>query len=108
MGGMFALPLVGLGPDWPVVWKSARTIAGLLLARSPSSDGETPSSAALAATASWALSPNFALSASCTLLRSEEHTSELQSLMRISYAGFCLNKKKILNVNMQITVLLHY
>src|SRR3546814_4735250 len=28
------------------------------------------------------------------LLRSEEHTSELQSLMRISYAVFCLNKKK--------------
>src|SRR3546814_8795463 len=32
---------------------------------------------------------------SCTyLLKSEEHTSELQSLMRISYAVFCLNKKK--------------
>src|SRR3546814_6073428 len=27
-------------------------------------------------------------------IRSEEHTSELQSLMRISYAVFCLNKKK--------------
>src|SRR3546814_8446373 len=27
------------------------------------------------------------------LRRSEEHTSELQSLMRISYAVFCLNKK---------------
>src|SRR3546814_1610923 len=27
--------------------------------------------------------------------RSEEHTSELQSLMRISYAVFCLQKKKI-------------
>src|SRR3546814_3931970 len=29
------------------------------------------------------------------LTRSEEHTSELQSLMRISYAVFCLKKKKI-------------
>src|SRR3546814_3408587 len=28
-------------------------------------------------------------------VRSEEHTSELQSLMRISYAVFCLNKKNI-------------
>src|SRR3546814_3446209 len=28
-------------------------------------------------------------------LRSEEHTSELQSLMRISYAVFCLKKKNI-------------
>src|SRR3546814_7495202 len=27
-------------------------------------------------------------------LRAEEHTSELQSLMRISYADFCLKKKK--------------
>src|SRR3546814_8945688 len=30
----------------------------------------------------------------CIPLRSEEHTSELQSLMRISYAVFCLKKKK--------------
>src|SRR3546814_10877283 len=29
-------------------------------------------------------------------VRSEEHTSELQSLMRISYAVFCLKKKKII------------
>src|SRR3546814_6472204 len=29
--------------------------------------------------------------------RSEEHTSELQSLMRISYAGFCLKTKNITN-----------
>src|SRR3546814_1496066 len=32
--------------------------------------------------------------ASIKPLRSEEHTSELQSLMRISYAVFCLKKKK--------------
>src|SRR3546814_5318018 len=31
------------------------------------------------------------------LVRSEEHTSELQSLMRISYAVFCLKKKKKTN-----------
>src|SRR3546814_1155405 len=30
-------------------------------------------------------------------IRSEEHTSELQSLMRISYAVFCLKKKNIHN-----------
>src|SRR3546814_4593376 len=30
-------------------------------------------------------------------IRSEEHTSELQSLMRISYAVFCLKKKKTSN-----------
>src|SRR3546814_9411058 len=31
----------------------------------------------------------------CNCIRSEQHTSELQSLMRISYAVFCLKKKKI-------------
>src|SRR3546814_10548219 len=30
-----------------------------------------------------------------TLLRSEEHTSELPSLMRISYAVFCLQQRKL-------------
>src|SRR3546814_9391083 len=35
-------------------------------------------------------------------LRSEEHTSELQSLMRISYAVFCLKKKKIQNNEINI------
>src|SRR3546814_6510473 len=33
-----------------------------------------------------------------TSTRSEEHTSELQSLMRISYAVFCLKKKKKNNI----------
>src|SRR3546814_5466918 len=37
------------------------------------------------------------------LLRSEEHTSELQSLMRISYAVFCLKKKKIRKNNSTYT-----
>src|SRR3546814_3829990 len=36
----------------------------------------------------------YAFSAAPNLARSEEHTSELQSLMRISYAVFCLKKKK--------------
>src|SRR3546814_1036470 len=37
-----------------------------------------------------------------TARRSEEHTSELQSLMRISYAVFCLKKKK------QLRTYIHY
>src|SRR3546814_7352524 len=36
-----------------------------------------------------------------TSTRSEEHTSELQSLMRISYAVFCLKKKKIYKLKTQ-------
>src|SRR3546814_4668437 len=39
-----------------------------------------------------------------TASRSEEHTSELQSLMRISYAVFCLNKKnKYITENLENT-----
>src|SRR3546814_6287279 len=38
-------------------------------------------------------------------MRSEEHTSELQSLMRISYAVFCLKKKKNINHIKQTTKL---
>src|SRR3546814_8834849 len=39
--------------------------------------------------------------------RSEEHTSELQSLMRISYAVFCLKKKNINNTMKKQTNCLH-
>src|SRR3546814_6736906 len=38
-----------------------------------------------------------------TVVRSEEHTSELQSLMRISYAVFCLKKKKHLTTTDEST-----
>src|SRR3546814_4814341 len=54
-----------------------------------------PSYMLVTGNADWAMhlalgSGAFALG----FLRSEEHTSELQSLMRISYAVFCLNKKQ--------------
>src|SRR3546814_1133118 len=43
----------------------------------------------------WAiLRPDSSWSLRLSIGRSEEHTSELQSLMRISYAVFCLKKKK--------------
>src|SRR3546814_9255996 len=41
------------------------------------------------------------LSAIIFAARSEEHTSELQSLMRISYAVFCLKKKKYITITTQ-------
>src|SRR3546814_3754896 len=45
--------------------------------------------------AHWAKTPPDAVRSATRILgRSEEHTSELQSLMRISYAVFCLKKKK--------------
>src|SRR3546814_14607764 len=45
--------------------------------------------------AEGALRPAHAPCHATAVQRSEEHTSELQSLMRISYAVFCLKKKKI-------------
>src|SRR3546814_1739187 len=42
----------------------------------------------------------------CRFGRSEEHTSELQSLMRISYAVFCLKKKN--EIQYKINIKNHY
>src|SRR3546814_10452540 len=59
---------------------------------------ETVSGSALLASASdespAELADRVASPGGTTRERSEEHTSELQSLMRISYAVFCLKKKK--------------
>src|SRR3546814_4033963 len=41
-------------------------------------------------------------------MRTEEHTSELQSLMRISYAAFCLKKKNTNSTYIRSIVLHHY
>src|SRR3546814_7243241 len=56
---------------------AAERLAGRGMSRRHDLDGESCGAARIAAGA-----------------RSEEHTSELQSLMRISYAVFCLKKKK--------------
>src|SRR3546814_10005002 len=54
----------------------------------------TPIIAAINAGKTQRGAPRNARRTSCQHKRSEEHTSELQSLMRISYAVFCLKKKK--------------
>src|SRR3546814_1441091 len=57
---------------------------------------QTPRRCSPARHGSIGVSPGCSRSArthSCMADRSEEHTSELQSLMRISYAVFCLKKK---------------
>src|SRR3546814_1610266 len=58
----------GVVQDIPAIADAVREAGGVLLADAAQSAGKLP--------------------------RSEEHTSELQSLMRISYAVFCLKKKK--------------
>src|SRR3546814_10347759 len=45
------------------------------------------------------LAKDVRLTAASIAIRSEEHTSELQSLMRISYAVFCLKKKRKTNTS---------
>src|SRR3546814_1980872 len=53
-------------------------------------------------------SPIVVFAPGCLSVRSEEHTSELQSLMRISYAVFCLKQKKNKhnnNIRVSITLL---
>src|SRR3546814_3645106 len=50
--------------------------------------------ASVQAPAGWQCSKQYNGSPRSATFRSEEHTSELQSLMRISYAVFCLKKKK--------------
>src|SRR3546814_9408127 len=47
----------------------------------------------------YSTQPRFETAIAAIAVRSEEHTSELQSLMRISYAVFCLKKKKNKNQN---------
>src|SRR3546814_2458754 len=82
------------GSDAPVKVTSARSVARLTLTPL------TPGSLAIAFS-TWPTheaqvmpaTARFSRSGSAT--RSEEHTSELQSLMRISYAVFCLKKKNI-------------
>src|SRR3546814_8318401 len=67
------------------------------------SPGLTPMSVRCAASAADACSTSVQLrvsSSQCSAGRSEEHTSELQSLMRISYAVLCLKKKTNTTYNM--------
>src|SRR3546814_8212985 len=55
---------------------------------------DVPPRSALFSSRPIARSTPFCPRRSSRIFRSEEHTSELQSLMRISYAVFCLKKKK--------------
>src|SRR3546814_1252980 len=56
--------------------------------------GQTRAMSSSLATSSPAAETRATRMSKARLPRSEEHTSELQSLMRISYAVFCLKKKK--------------
>src|SRR3546814_3476503 len=58
--------------------------------------------------AQWGITPDVVMGHSlgdyaAAVARSEEHTSELQSLMRISYAVFCLKKKNNTRIEQETT-----
>src|SRR3546814_5341060 len=70
----------GEGDEWPAI-REKILAADILIFGTPIWMGQAPSVAKLV------------MERMDAFLRSEEHTSELQSLMRISYAVFCLKQK---------------
>src|SRR3546814_4991788 len=98
-----ALPISRRGPESPEHRPDPpRRLARGISGRAPARSGETPECGAQLdrmVRASRPLSQDgpdavHLHAADPQPARSEEHTSELQSLMRISYAVFCLKKKK--------------
>src|SRR3546814_1979213 len=75
-------------------WGAGPILAAASFSHSPGRSPAHPGWVEAAAPIAVALSDVVrGVPVSARLLRSEEHTSELQSLMRISYAVFCLKKK---------------
>src|SRR3546814_7884437 len=85
-----AAPLTGLLVQPVIGHLSDRTWLGRLGRRRP----YFLAGAILAAIALFAMPESPSIWFAAVMLRSDEHTSELQSLMRISYAVFCLKNKK--------------
>src|SRR3546814_9529015 len=84
----------------PSAATSLRTACGST--RGASSSGSSPPRTARRSDAFATARSRKTSSTRSGSVRSEEHTSELQSLMRISYAVFCLKKKKQNNITNNI------
>src|SRR3546814_9122068 len=82
------------GPDTVQPRKSGSVANASNAEKSPEANDGEDATAPPAAVAPAATAPAPTPAPANTPSRSEEHTSELQSLMRISYAVFCLNKHK--------------
>src|SRR3546814_9442433 len=78
------------GEFTPVSWDEAFDIMAQKWKQALAAGG--PDAIAMFGSGQWTIWEGYA--AAKLFKRSEEHTSELQSLMRISYAVYCLNKKK--------------
>src|SRR3546814_9177267 len=105
-GGIFSMHFIGMlafGMDMPMAYDPGLTLVSLLLAIGFTGAGlvlvswrgaaPVPLTAAAVMMGLGVASMHYTGMAAMRM-RSEEHTYELQSLMRISYAVFCLKKKK--------------
>src|SRR3546814_4190109 len=80
---------IDVSPDGKEIWVSARSGSVAIIDAGSNEIVETLPADGLPIRVKITPDGKYAL------VRSEEHTSELQSLMRISYAVFCLKKKKV-------------
>src|SRR3546814_3212772 len=78
----------------PGIWRTYLVLHAKRPTYGPPNWRPTPSDCPSPTTMSAPISPGDLMRPSATGSRSEEHTSELQSLMRIQYAVFCLKQKK--------------
>src|SRR3546814_4987529 len=93
-GGMLTFHVFGAIAQFERALIRERTTAGLVEARRQGRKGGRPSAMRPSdVAAARAMMKEGTLPVRDIAKRSEEHTSELQSLMRISYAVFCLKKK---------------
>src|SRR3546814_6361970 len=92
---VFAGLLVGRRTTGPQLLGVAVGFVGIVLVSLPSLGEGSSEATGVGLVVLATVCYGVALNLVAPLQRSEEHTSELQSLMRISYAVFCLKKKKI-------------
>src|SRR3546814_4644110 len=91
IAGAFSYISSAFLPNWPTSISDRCSVS----VWNPSTPDCSPAVFQLASSRMRCGGPSDSSPSSVRLNRSEEHTSELQSLMRISYAVFCLKKKKI-------------
>src|SRR3546814_1549741 len=89
-------------PSWKVILNDAHLLIPILTLVVLLHSQFSPNFSAF-----WSLVTMIVVSSLRTHTRSEEHTSELQSLMRISYAVFCLKKKRNKDIHHDIHISLH-
>src|SRR3546814_6204276 len=95
---------VRLAPGWMATESIARPFASIALSQARRAGARAAPIVIDTVSGPAAVLPSSVKPASAVLeARSEEHTSELQSLMRSTYAVFCLKKKKQQNLRTSIT-----